>query len=69
MSALRLAGGTPARCNQKLLPDKVLIKVSTIIQELDLEFQHEARPGSTAESSLKEASHDRIMSHNFATYT
>ena len=53
----------------KLLPDKVLIKVSTIIQELDLEFQHEARPGSTAECSLKEASHDRIMGHNFATYT
>ena len=25
----------------KLMPDKVLVKVSTIIQELDLEFKHE----------------------------
>ena len=36
----------------KLLPDKVLIKVSTIIQELDLEFQHEARPAGVLLSAL-----------------
>ena len=35
----------------KLLPDKVLIKLSTIIQEVDLKFQHEGRTGTAADSA------------------
>ena len=57
------------RHGYKLLPEKVLVKVSTIIQELDLEFQHEGRAGTAAECVLSDEAHDRIMSHNFATYT
>ena len=53
----------------KLLPGKVLVKLSTIIQELNLEWQHEGRAGTAAECVLTEESHDRIMGHNFATYT
>ena len=53
----------------KLLPDIVYIKVSTIIQEVGLEFKHEGRSGSAAECTLSEEAHDRIMGHNFATYT
>ena len=52
-----------------MLPDKVLIKVSTIIQEIDLAFQHEGRAGTAAECVLSEEAHDRIMGHNFASYT
>eukprot|EP00966_Prymnesium_polylepis_P087074 2014982-Prymnesium_polylepis.1 len=33
----------------KLLPGKVLVKVSTIIQEMDHEFRHEGRAGSAAD--------------------
>ena len=57
------------RQGYKLLPEKVLVKVSTIIQELDLDFQHEGRAGTAAESVLSDEAHDRIMGHNFATYT
>eukprot|EP00966_Prymnesium_polylepis_P320525 7376909-Prymnesium_polylepis.1 len=57
------------RQGYKLLPGKVLVKVSSIIQELDLEFQHEGRAGTAAECVLSDATHDRIMGHNFATYT
>ena len=53
----------------KLQPDKVLIKLSTIIQEVDLKFQHEGRTGTAAECTLGDEAHDRIMGHNFATYT
>ena len=45
------------------------MKVSTIIQELNLDFQHEGRAGTAAESVLSDEAHDRIMGHNFATYT
>jgi hypothetical protein len=57
------------RHGYKLLPDKVLIKLSTIIQERDLEFKHEGCTGTAAESVLSGEAHNRIMGHNFATYT
>jgi hypothetical protein len=57
------------RHGYQLLPEKVLVKVSTIIQELDLEFKHEGRAGTAAECVLSDEAHDRIMGHNFATYT
>lgn len=54
----------------KLLPGKVLqAKISTVIQEHDLEFSHEGRTGTAAQCVLSDGSHDRIMGHNFATYT
>ena len=56
------------RQGYKLLSDPVYVKVSTIIQELGLQFQHEGRAGSDALSTLGEAEHDRIMGHNFASY-
>ena len=57
------------RLKYKLLPGVVHIKISTIIQEVRLEFQHEGRTGSAAECTLKDADHATIMTHNFATYT
>ena len=53
----------------KLLPDIIYIKVSTIVQEVGLELKHEGRSGSTSECTLSDEAHDRIMGHNFATYT
>ena len=52
----------------KLLPDYHYITVSSVIQEHGLEFQHEGRSRSAAESTLHGDSHDRIMAHNFASY-
>ena len=45
------------------------VDVRTIIQEEGLEFSHEGRAGSAAECTLADANHDRIMCHNFASYT
>ena len=57
------------RRSYRLLPELNYIEVSAIIQEHDLEFQHAGgRQGSTAESTLGDTAHDRIMKHNFATY-
>ena len=57
------------RQGYKLLPEFHYIPVSTIIQEHGVAFAHAGREGTTAESTLGEAEHDRLMSHNFATYT
>ena len=56
------------RQSYKLLPDYVYITVPSIIQEHDLQFKHEGRSSSNAECTLDDAAHDRIMSHNFASY-
>ena len=58
------------RHGYKLLPEKVYLRVSSVIQEHNLEFQHEARniDSAASESTLKEESHSRLMEHNFASY-
>lgn len=58
------------RHGYKLLPEKVYLRVSSIIQEHGLEFQHEARniESAASESTLKDESHSRLLEHNFATY-
>ena len=58
------------RHGYKLLPEKVYIKVSSVIQEHGLEFQHEGRntEGSASVSTLKDESHSRLMEHNYASY-
>ena len=55
---------------QAAQPEKVYLRVSGVIQEHGLEFQHEGRniEGSTSESTLKEDSHSRLMEHSFASY-
>ena len=55
----------------KLLSDFHYVEVRTIIQEHGLKFKHEGRAGTAAECTLDDDTHeqhDRIMSHNFATY-
>ena len=58
------------RHGYKLQPEKVYIKVASVIQEHGLEFQHEGRniEGAASESTLKDASHSRLMEHNYDTY-
>ena len=48
----------------KLLEDTAFVPVTTIIQEHDLEWEHEGRSGG--ECTLKEASHARLMQHNYS---
>ena len=58
------------RQSYKLLPEiNYLDDVRTVIQEEGLAFRHEGRSGSAAESTLDDDQHDRIMSHNFASYS
>ena len=56
------------RQSYKLLPDYHYIEVKSVVQEMDLSFQHEGREGSAAESTFSDSSHDRVMCHNFASY-
>lgn len=56
------------RHGYKLLPDYVYLEVRSVIQEHDLEFQHEGRATSAAECTLLDASHSRVMQHNFESY-
>ena len=58
------------RQGYKLLQEKVYLRVSSVIQEHGLEFQHAARniESAASESTLNEDSHARLLEHNFASY-
>ena len=59
------------RQGYKLLDGHAYIRVSSIIQEHGLEFQHEGRNTTqefASESTLKAESHARLQEHNFASY-
>jgi len=58
------------RQGYKLLDGHAYIRVSSIIQEHGLEFQHEGRSSKefASESTLKAESHARLQEHNFASY-
>ena len=48
----------------KLLDEIVHVPVTTIVQEHELEWEHEGRTGG--ESTLKEACHAALMQHNYS---
>ena len=48
----------------KLLEEIVHVPVSTLVQEHELEWEHEGRSGN--ESTLKEACHAALMQHNYS---
>ena len=48
----------------KLLEETVHVPVSTLVQEHELEWEHEGRTGG--ESTLKEVSHAALMQHNYS---
>ena len=52
----------------KLLPEIVHVPVSTLVQEHELEWEHEGRSGgeSLPESTLKEVCHAALMQHNYS---
>ena len=48
----------------QLLPETVHVPVSTLVQEHELEWEHEGRSGG--ESTLKEKCHAILMQHNYS---
>ena len=58
--------GTSVQAKYQLLPETVQVPVSTLVQEHELEWEHEGRSGAGGESTLKEKCHAIPMQHNYS---